>query len=77
MSEICSVCKKECRGGFLVREGKPTGQWDFVVIVDTTPDRNFNVCDACNITICFDCSLDPDSGYCNACLGRLGHPSHG
>ena len=77
MGEICSVCKKECRGGFEVHEGKPSGQWDFVVIVDTAPDRNFNVCDACNVTICFDCSLDPDSGYCNDCLGRLGHPSHG
>src|SRR5579872_3136352 len=55
MGEICSVCGKECRGGFEVyertlRDGTPE------IVIDTTPDRNFNVCDACNVVTCFTCS---------------------
>ena len=67
--EICTVCGKTCLGGFEVysheKHGVPT------VVVDSTPDRNFNVCDLCNDTICFDCSQDRDSGYCNKCLARV------
>jgi hypothetical protein len=76
MGEICTVCKKECRGGFEVYDRTLT-DGTFEIIVDSTPDRNFNVCDACNATICFACSLDPDSGYCNDCYRRWGHPDHG
>ena len=67
--ETCSVCRTQCRGGFdvyeRVKNGVPT------IVVDSTPDRNFNVCDLCNVSICFDCSKEPDSGYCNQCLARV------
>ena len=70
MGETCTVCGKECRGGFEVRDwirkdGTP------VVAIDTTPDRNFNVCDLCNTVVCFDCSLNRDSGYCNDCYRKV------
>jgi hypothetical protein len=67
--EICSVCLKECRGGFEVYERSTKEEMH--IVIDSTPDRNFNVCDLCNITICFDCSEDWDSGYCNKCLHRV------
>ena len=73
MGEICTECGKECRGGFEV-DSRQLGDGTPEVVIDTTPDRNFNVFDACNITICFVCSIDPDSGYCNACYLRWGGP---
>jgi uncharacterized paraquat-inducible protein A len=70
MADICSSCGKEVRGGFDVyertlKDGTP------MVVVDTTPDRNFNVCDSCNILVCFHCSEHPDSGYCNTCYAKI------
>jgi hypothetical protein len=70
MADICSVCNKEVQGGFEVYErtlknGTP------MVVIDGTPDRNFNVCDLCNETVCFECSEEPESGYCNRCLHKV------
>jgi hypothetical protein len=62
MGEICTVCKKECRGGFEVYE-REQKDGTFEVVIDTTPDRNYNICDVCNVAICFDCSINRDSGY--------------
>ena len=73
MGELCTVCGKECRGGFEVSE-RQLADGTPEIVVDTTPDRNFNVCDACNRTICFDCSIDRDSGYCNDCYRRWCRP---
>jgi hypothetical protein len=42
-----------------------------MVVIDGTPDRNFNVCDLCNETVCFECSEEPESGYCNRCLHKV------
>jgi hypothetical protein len=71
MSDICTVCGKECRGGFEVYERESADGTTEVVIVDSTPDRNFNVCDACNRVTCFACSVNADSGYCNDCYLRF------
>jgi hypothetical protein len=64
-ADICSVCEEPVKGDFEVfsysRLGVP------VVEVESTPDRNFNVCDWCNKTVCFRCSDHPDSGFCNDC----------
>jgi hypothetical protein len=70
--ETCSVCHRECHGGFEVssQESRSPDQ-PFMVIIEGTPDRDFNVCDLCNITICFDCSIDKDSGYCNDCHSKV------
>lgn len=66
-ADICTVCHEETRGGFEVYErtredGVP------MIVIESTPDRNFNVCDGCNDAICFRCSARPESGYCNRCL---------
>lgn len=68
--EICSVCRKEVHGGFEVRQWMRTSGVP-VIVIDSTADRDFNVCDLCNVTICFNCSKDPDSGYCNECLREI------
>lgn len=70
MADICSVCMREVQGGFEVyertmRDGTP------MIAIDTTPDRNYNVCDLCNRVVHFVCSRDPDSGYCDSCLDKL------
>ena len=70
MGEICTVCRKECRGGFSVSQ-RQLADGTPEIAVDSTPDRNFNVCDICNDVICFDCSTDPGSGYCNSCYSRV------
>lgn len=69
-AEICTVCHEPTTGGFDVYErtredGVP------MIVIDSTPDRNFNVCDSCNDVVCFRCSAHPDSGYCNRCFERL------
>ena len=60
------MCKEPVQGGFetfsYLRLGTP------VIEVAETPDRNFNVCDICNATICYRCSVSPESGYCNECF---------
>ena len=70
MSEICTVCLNECRGGFEVYE-RTRADGTFEIVVDTTPDGDFNVCDLCNVAVHFRCSLRPETGYCDACLDRL------
>ncbi len=68
--DVCTVCQQAVTGGFDVfsgfqNDGTPT------VVVEGTADRNFNVCDLCNDTVCFRCSLHPESGYCNPCFRKV------
>lgn len=69
MADICEVCKEPVKGGFEVYT--KSDKDIFEIVVDTTPDRNFNICDACNKCVCFRCSIDRDSGYCNECLAKF------
>ena len=71
---ICVVCKEPCRGGFDVWS-KERKDGTFLIAVDSTPDRDFNVCDSCNDAVHFRCSKDPDTGYCDKCLGRINQES--
>lgn len=68
--EICTVCGKETRGGFTVWE-KVRSDGTPIIAIDSTPDRNFNVCDLCNDVVCFRCSDHPESGYCNKCYRKI------
>jgi hypothetical protein len=66
----CIACKQSVRGGFEVfsrklRNGTP------LIVVDSTPDRDHNVCDLCNRTVHFHCSAYPDSGYCDDCYAKV------
>lgn len=67
---ICVVCGEECTGGFDVWS-KERKDGTFMIAVDSTPDRDFNVCDMCNDTVHFRCSKDPDSGLCDKCLAKV------
>jgi len=66
---VCVVCKKACRGGFDVWS-KERKDGTMLIAVDTTPDRDFNVCDSCNDVVHFRCSKEPDTGYCDNCLRK-------
>ena len=70
MADICAVCLQEVQGGFEVYERTFKDETPMIAI-DTTPDRNYNVCDLCNIVVHFWCSRDPESGYCDGCLNQL------
>jgi hypothetical protein len=35
-----------------------------------TPDRDLNVCDACNDMVHFKCSAHPATGYCDRCFEK-------
>ena len=70
LGEVCYVCKGRTRGGFVnfesvMKDGTP------IIGIDTTPDRDFNVCDLCNIVVHFRCSMHPELGYCDPCYAKV------
>jgi hypothetical protein len=65
MADICESCQREVHGSFEVTEEERAD--GFVIKVEGTPDRDFNVCDACNKLVCFDCCCCPERGYCSDC----------
>jgi hypothetical protein len=69
-SGVCIVCKQPVRGGFEV-EGRKSPDGPSMIVVKSTPDRDFNVCDLCNRTVHFHCSGYPDSGYCDDCYAKV------
>lgn len=66
----CIVCGKGTKGGFEVSD-RVRKDGTFMVIIDTTPDRDFNVCDLCNDVVHFHCSSHPGTGYCDKCLDKI------
>jgi hypothetical protein len=64
--EQCSQCGKVVRGNFTVSDDKMGGN-GMMIVIDSTPDRNYNICDGCNILICYECSIAPETGFCNEC----------
>jgi hypothetical protein len=66
--DLCSVCSKPVKGGFDVTEG--TRGEEFTIEIVGTPDRDFNVCDACNDIVHFKCSKHPETGYCDRCFEK-------
>lgn len=65
----CFECGGPVAGDFEVyaherRDGTP------MIVVESTPDRDFNVCDGCNTTVHVRCSYYPQSGLCNACYAK-------
>jgi hypothetical protein len=70
LGETCYVCGGGTRGGFVnfesvMKDGTP------IIGIDTTPDRDFNVCDSCNIVVHFRCSMHPELGYCDPCYAEI------
>jgi hypothetical protein len=65
----CSRCGNELAGHLLVSDGE-LGDGTPVVRVDSTPDRNWIVCDSCNVLLCHKCCQYPESGYCDTCITK-------
>jgi hypothetical protein len=65
----CEVCGREVRGDIDVADGElPDGTW--LVLLTSTPDRDWILCDGCNKLVCHDCSEHPKTGYCDSCLAK-------
>ena len=64
--DICAVCNEPVIGGFDVYS-RPEKN---LIVIDSTPDRNFNICDLCNKCVHFRCSKAPETGYCDECYRR-------
>jgi hypothetical protein len=63
----CTICTREVDGDIEVSSGTlPNGVG--VVLMTSTPDRDWIRCDACAVIICHDCCLHPESGYCDSCI---------
>lgn len=67
--EKCPRCGGVLTGGFNVVNAKlPDGT--FYIGIEGTPDRNFIVCDSCNVLLCNSCCKYPESGYCDECIEK-------
>ena len=69
-NEVCSVCEKPVAGGFTVQESESSDGEQFIIKIEGTPDRDFNVCDACNDMVHYRCSKHPKTGYCDRCFEK-------
>ena len=68
----CSVCGKPVVGGFTFQESEAKDGEPFTIEIAGTPDRDFNVCDACNDLVHYRCSKHPKTGYCDRCFLKYG-----
>ena len=68
-TDHCPQCLKVLTGAIEVKEIEMLGVP--VISLEETPDRNWIQCDSCNTVVCKSCCLNPEVGYCNACLKRL------
>jgi hypothetical protein len=63
----CELCGREVTGRIEVSSGEfPNGVG--VIVLTSTPDRDWIACDACNMVVCHDCCRYPRSGYCDSCI---------
>ena len=68
MNQQCELCEKEVHGELGVLD------FDFgdtsLVIIEEISKRDWLICDSCNILVCHACCTRPETGYCDACIGR-------
>jgi hypothetical protein len=67
--EHCPKCSKQLVGAIEVNSAVIGGI--SMIVMEETPDRNWILCDFCNQTICKNCCVMPDSGYCDKCFCLL------
>lgn len=65
----CELCGRDLVGLLEVSESELLDGTP-VVRVDSTPDRNWIVCDSCNRLLCHGCCKYPESGYCDRCIEK-------
>jgi len=71
-NEVWSVCGREVNGDFTVTSKEVEVGGAFIISIISSPDRDFNDCDACNSRVHWRCSRHPDSGYCDFCFEKYG-----
>ena len=64
--DLCPQCRRQLEGAIETSSAIVGGIQ--MVVMRETSDRNWITCDACNRTVCKDCCVKPDSGYCDACF---------
>ena len=65
----CPVCNRILTGDLFVREGVPKDGTP-IISIESTPDRNWICCDACNEIRCHNCCQYSESGYCDSCIEK-------
>jgi hypothetical protein len=71
----CSNCGRQVTGRVIVRS-LMLAQALPVLRMDSTPDRDWICCDACNSIVCHDCCRFPTSGYCDTCIEKYKLHNH-
>ena len=70
--EFVRSARRQYEDSFTVQESESSDGEQFIIEVAGTPDRDFNVCDACNTLVHYRCSTHPKTGYCDSCFEKYG-----
>ncbi len=65
-TEHCPNCRRKLVGAIETASAEVAGIR--FGVMDETPDRNWITCDVCSRTLCKDCCIVSDSGYCDHCF---------
>lgn len=65
----CQLCGREVTGRIDVCESTLSDDTP-VISMDSTPDRDWIICDSCNTFVCHNCCRYPLSGYCDTCIDK-------
>lgn len=66
----CQRCYREVAGAEVTIEYPLTIEI-VAQLVESTPDRDWFQCQACDKIICFQCGRHPASGFCDECITRF------
>jgi hypothetical protein len=65
----CELCGRKVRGDLEVSDGQlPDGTG--IVLITSTPDRDWIMCDSCGRLVCHDCCEHPKTGFCDGCIAK-------
>ena len=59
----CEICKREVQGSLEVEE--VTTETGSFPTTKEPAERDWILCNFCNVLVCYDCCINPESGYCN------------
>jgi hypothetical protein len=65
----CEICDAALYGELAV-ESEIVDGIGFVSLKEMS-ERNWILCDACNLLLCRDCCQQPQTGLCNSCFNRM------
>ena len=65
----CEVCGRQVHGDLEVSDGELANGIG-IVLITSTPDRDWILCDNCNKLVCHNCCEHPKTGYCDPCITK-------